>query len=114
MQGFAQPDYLLNNLRPPRIARSDCFYFACKLIHALTTCTDALILYRRRPMLPLRTRRVLVAGKPVQVYDGEMWFSKGQDMTEFHQRRPKVKTTIQTSLGRWRSEERRVGKECRS
>src|ERR1044071_694814 len=39
---YRQPDYLLNNLRPPGIARSECCHFACKLIHVLRTCTDAL------------------------------------------------------------------------
>jgi hypothetical protein len=54
-------------------------------------------------MSPLHTKTVFVAGKPVKVYsfDGKMWFSKGRDMTEFHQRRRNVKTTIQASLGRW-------------
>jgi len=41
--------------------------------------------YRQRPMLSLRTKIVIIAGKPVKVYsfDDKMWFSKGRDMTEF-------------------------------
>ena len=59
--------------------------------------------YGQRSMSPLHTKTVFVAGKLVKVYsyDGKMWFSKGRDMTEFHERRRKVKTTIQASLGRW-------------
>jgi hypothetical protein len=54
-------------------------------------------------MLSLRTKTVIIAGKPVKVYsfDGKMWFSKGRDMTEFHQRRQHAKTTIHAALARW-------------
>jgi hypothetical protein len=46
--------------------------------------------YGQRPMLLLRTKTVLVDGKPVKVYsfDGRTWFSKGRDRTEFNRRRP--------------------------